>query len=38
VWRALPPRHFPNHPAGTWGPEESDDLLARTGRHWRNPK
>ena len=37
VWRALPPRHFPNYDAGTWGPQESDELLARTGRHWRNP-
>ncbi len=37
VWRALPPRHFPNHAAGTWGPDESDELLARTGRRWRNP-
>jgi glucose-6-phosphate 1-dehydrogenase len=36
VWRALPPRHFPNYAAGSWGPEESDELLARTGRQWRN--
>ena len=36
VWKALPPRNFPNYPSGTWGPRESDDLLERDGRHWRN--
>jgi len=36
VWKALPPRYFPNYPAGTWGPKEADDLLERDGRHWRN--
>jgi glucose-6-phosphate 1-dehydrogenase len=35
VWKALPPRRFPNYAAGTWGPKESDELLARDGRHWR---
>ncbi|MDT7040730.1 glucose-6-phosphate dehydrogenase [Candidatus Nitronereus thalassa] len=35
VWKALPPRSFPNYPAGTWGPPESDQLLERDGRHWR---
>ena len=36
VWRALPPRNFPNYAAGTWGPKEADDLLERDGREWRN--
>jgi len=36
VWKALPPREFPNYPAATWGPKEADDLMARDGRHWRN--
>jgi glucose-6-phosphate 1-dehydrogenase len=36
VWRALPPRNFPNYPAGTWGPKEADELLERDGRRWRN--
>jgi glucose-6-phosphate 1-dehydrogenase len=36
VWKALPPRNFPNYAAGTWGPRESDELLERDGRHWRN--
>jgi glucose-6-phosphate 1-dehydrogenase len=35
VWRALPPRNFPNYAAGTWGPKEADDLLKRDGRKWR---
>jgi glucose-6-phosphate 1-dehydrogenase len=36
VWRALPPRHFPNYAAGSWGPKEADELLERDGRRWRN--
>jgi glucose-6-phosphate 1-dehydrogenase len=35
VWRALPPRSFPNYAAGTAGPREADELLARAGRAWR---
>jgi glucose-6-phosphate 1-dehydrogenase len=36
VWKALPPRNFPNYAAGTWGPKEAEDLMERDGRHWRN--
>ncbi len=36
VWKALPPRNFPNYAAGCWGPKEADDLLERDGREWRN--
>jgi glucose-6-phosphate 1-dehydrogenase len=36
VWKALPPRSFPNYDAGTWGPKEADELLKRDGRHWEN--
>jgi len=36
VWSALPPRNFPNYTAGTWGPREAEDLLARDDRHWSN--
>jgi glucose-6-phosphate 1-dehydrogenase len=25
------------YPAGTWGPESANKMLARTGRHWRRP-
>jgi glucose-6-phosphate 1-dehydrogenase len=36
VWKALPPRYFPNYAAGSWGPKDADELLERDGRHWRN--
>ena len=36
VWKALPPRSFPNYLAGSWGPREADELLERDGRHWIN--
>jgi len=26
-----------HYPAGTWGPEEADELLERDGRRWRRP-
>jgi glucose-6-phosphate dehydrogenase-like protein len=35
VWRALPPRAFPNYAAGSWGPQEADPLLERDERTWR---
>jgi glucose-6-phosphate 1-dehydrogenase len=35
VWAALRPREFPNYAAGSWGPREADQLLARDGRQWR---
>jgi glucose-6-phosphate 1-dehydrogenase len=28
---------FPNYEAGSWGPREADELLARSGRTWRKP-
>jgi glucose-6-phosphate 1-dehydrogenase len=37
AWREqanVPP---PVYAAGTWGPDQSDDLLARDGRRWRRP-
>lgn len=36
VWQAIPARSFPNYAAGTWGPEEADELLTAEGRKWRN--
>jgi glucose-6-phosphate 1-dehydrogenase len=36
VWKALPPRNFPNYPAGTWGPKEAEELIERDGRRWRD--
>jgi len=38
VWQALPYRKFPNYEAGTWGPQEADDLMAKDGREWRRCK
>ncbi|MCC6861280.1 MAG: glucose-6-phosphate dehydrogenase [Bryobacterales bacterium] len=28
---------FPNYPAGAWGPEAADRMLARRGHEWRRP-
>jgi glucose-6-phosphate 1-dehydrogenase len=36
LWKALPPRNFPNYASGSWGPKEADELLERDGRRWRN--
>jgi glucose-6-phosphate 1-dehydrogenase len=30
-----PAAHFPNYPAGSWGPKESDEFMAKEGRRWR---
>lgn len=35
VWKALPPRNFPNYPAGSFGPPEADELISRDGCAWR---
>jgi glucose-6-phosphate 1-dehydrogenase len=36
VWKAIPPRDFPNYAAGSWGPEDADQLLEQDGRSWKN--
>ena len=36
VWKALPPRKFPNYAAGSWGPPESDELVERDGHKWHH--
>ncbi len=36
-WNAHQSLDFPNYAAGSWGPEEADELLARDGRHWFAP-
>lgn len=36
-WRATHPQNFPNYEAGTWGPKEADQMLARQGHTWRVP-
>jgi glucose-6-phosphate 1-dehydrogenase len=35
AWASSGPPDFPNYEAGTWGPPESDEMLAREGRRWR---
>jgi len=34
AWANSPPLDFPNYEAGTWGPKEADELLARDGHSW----
>jgi len=34
VWGETLPPDFPNYAAGTWGPEESETLIAQDGRTW----
>jgi glucose-6-phosphate 1-dehydrogenase len=35
TWASSDPPTFPNYEAGTWGPDEADELLAREDRRWR---
>jgi glucose-6-phosphate 1-dehydrogenase len=35
LWKALPPKQFPNYAAGSWGPPEADEIISRDGRTWR---
>jgi glucose-6-phosphate 1-dehydrogenase len=37
AWQAVPPVDFPNYPAGAWGPEDAEALIARDGRSWVVP-
>ena len=37
AWREAPAPEFPNYPAGSWGPQAADGLLARDGRRWLLP-
>jgi glucose-6-phosphate 1-dehydrogenase len=37
-WQAVMPIDFPNYPAGTWGPEAAEVLIAQDGRSWIQPK
>src|SRR5205814_572755 len=34
-WKTDNPSSFPNYDAGSWGPKEADELLARDGREWQ---
>ena len=35
AWSSAQPPPLFHHPAGSWGPDEADDMLARDGRSWR---
>jgi glucose-6-phosphate 1-dehydrogenase len=37
VWDTIKPTDFPNYLAGTWGPENAENLLAQDGHHWVAP-
>jgi glucose-6-phosphate 1-dehydrogenase len=34
VWENKPPADFPNYTPGSWGPEDSEALIARDGNNW----
>jgi glucose-6-phosphate 1-dehydrogenase len=34
VWQSIPPRDFPNYPAGSWGPPAAEQLIQHDGRRW----
>lgn len=36
-WAGKRPDHFPNYPAGGWGPTVADEFIAREGAKWREP-
>ncbi|MGH2511527.1 MAG: glucose-6-phosphate dehydrogenase, partial [Candidatus Limnocylindrales bacterium] len=35
TWLDMPAPAFPNYEAGSWGPNDADELVARDGRRWR---
>jgi glucose-6-phosphate 1-dehydrogenase len=37
AWESLPPADFPDYPAGSWGPEGADLMIAREGHRWIQP-
>lgn len=36
AWSGSPSADFPNYPAGSWGPEAAEALIARDGRSWHS--
>jgi hypothetical protein len=36
-WTQVVPEEFPNYPAGSWGPEAAEVLIAQDGRSWLVP-
>lgn len=37
AWESVPPADFPDYPAGSWGPEAAELMLAREGHSWLQP-
>ncbi len=37
VWKDMPPDTIYPYKAGTWGPDEANELIQRDGREWDNP-
>jgi glucose-6-phosphate 1-dehydrogenase len=37
VWKLSRPKNFSNYEAGSWGPKEAEEFMARDGRRWRQP-
>jgi glucose-6-phosphate 1-dehydrogenase len=37
AWETAPATDFPNYPAGSWGPEAAETLIAQDGRSWLLP-
>ncbi|UFS69940.1 glucose-6-phosphate dehydrogenase [Geomonas sp. RF6] len=37
VWDSVPPTSFPDYPAGSFGPESADLLIAKSGHSWVQP-
>jgi glucose-6-phosphate 1-dehydrogenase len=33
-WGSKKPMNFPNYPAGSWGPEDAEALIAKDGHYW----
>ncbi len=34
AWEDMPAPDFPNYPAGSWGPQAAEELIAREKYHW----
>jgi glucose-6-phosphate 1-dehydrogenase len=37
AWESVPPADFPDYPAGSWGPEAAELMVAREGHSWLHP-
>ncbi len=37
-WHESGPRGVEFYASGSWGPDASDNMMARDGRHWHNPR